>query len=235
MLARMVDVMHARNERNTIYGLKQTVSAIPKKTGERAEILQWRQDEQNRFAAPPAVGVQLGVVYPSGVQAQDILLRARVTWGDGSASFTALMDFVDGTSFALDASFVSLEVQNDSVEGTPDKNIVVAGLVAPRGNLSNKRRPQLTIPNIGAVGNPDFGTNLLVPAFAHEVTVVRLPTAGAFHLQYRDFFNANFGESASIIAGADCPVFKLPGNTRAIRVQQDGGTTSANVIWFLDL
>jgi len=164
--------------------------------------------------------------------------RAFVEWGSGGVQASALVDFINGSTFSVGASFVRVTGINFSTPSAPGNGPMTFGAFAAYGELSNiPKSAQLTDYFDTLVGPPFI---VLVPTFAKTVVVKRLAMSiSAVRVQVEDAAGIGFYD-VDVTPGVDMIPLELSNDAFAISLSAvfPGPLpfpTDMRIIWGLEM
>lgn len=150
--------------------------------------------------------------------ANDRDLVCLLSWGAGGLQVSNVeVDFVNGASFSIVATFMRLWVRNDS--SLPSNNFRVGAFVGyePRPAGSAIRGPQRTLKTATIAAGATV--DLTIPRFATSFSYIRNPLTSAITINVLDG-GGNVIGIIPLAAGADLSqnVYPIPGDAATLRV-----------------
>lgn len=145
---------------------------------------------------------------------------ALVTWGSGGLQAPqAEIDFINGTTFSVIASFIRILGRSDAA-AVPSTTMLVGAFIGyePRSAGSAVRGPQRTL-KTGAIVAGGATVDLTIPRYATSLSYMRNPLTTALTLSYLDGPGNVIG-IVPLAAGQDISslVLPIPGDAVTIRL-----------------
>lgn len=195
-------------------------------------------------------------------QVQEGNASALVEWGSGGFNSAFVCDAREGQQFCLTCSSLRVSIFNDALAQGYDPNNLVGGISNPitfgafvsLGNGVNRRELRRSEVRVFTTLAPEFGDGGLVPGIISEPFIVPKHASDfkVYPYPQNDFIAYQINPkgrtdglgvvhhlalSTEVLAGNDCPVIALVGDTKQVTVENAGTSTIAKlaVVWGLSV
>lgn len=174
---------------------------------------------------PRVVGVTLGIeLSPTDVTGGAIQATGIVDWGVLGAKFQAEIDIVNGTTFAVFADYINIQIRNDSGVGAVDGFRVRAAIgLGSDLSRSDGVPPTRTVLTANLAAG---ATIITIPRFAKAVDFIRNNfAASSFRIEFQDTTNIGTLGQVDVAVGTQLTrPLQIPQGARAMRLTDLAGT-----------
>lgn len=149
-------------------------------------------------------------------------LEARMVWGAGGGSAETIIDFVNGSTFVVVCSALTIDVRNTYVVGSSD--VFNLSVFVAKGAKNNGFSPQRTIRQDDFIAATIISPVFNIPDFAKTLRIMTQSEDNTSSPAYDVVFSTQFNEAFQNHIGRNqiCPDFRLGADFTKFYIQNRG-------------